>query len=155
MLTVSDDDFFWFVDQSLDAMVAIVGQLGDDRANERPALEGANSTYAIVTHCTGVMEFWGGSAVAGRPIVRDRDAEFRAEGPVADLVVRVAEARRQLEKDIAHMDHAAPARHAAAPGEDDRPDSRSQGAVLLHILEELFQHLGQMEITRDMLTGRT
>ncbi|HXQ60595.1 MAG TPA: hypothetical protein VN799_10860, partial [Acidimicrobiales bacterium] len=90
MLTVSNDDFFWFVDLSLDAMVAILRQLGDDRANLRPPLEGANSPYAIVTHCLGVMEFWGGSAVAGRPIVRDRDVEFRAEGAVADLVVRVA-----------------------------------------------------------------
>jgi hypothetical protein len=155
MLTVSDEDFFWFVDLSLDAMVAIVRQLGDDRANMRPPLEGANSPFAILTHCTGVMEFWGGSAVAGRPIVRDRDSEFRAVGRVADLVVRVADARRQLEADVAGMNPAAPPRHASRPEDDDRPDRRSQGAVLLHILEELFQHLGQMEISRDVLTGRT
>jgi hypothetical protein len=31
------------------------------------------------------------------------------------------------------------------------PYARAKGAVLLHILEELFQHLGQMEITRDAL----
>ncbi len=35
--------------------------------------------------------------------------------------------------------------------DDPVPYTESKGAVLLHILEELFQHLGQMEITRDAL----
>ncbi len=34
------------------------------------------------------------------------------------------------------------------------PYAETKGAVLLHMLEELFQHLGQMEITRDMLQAR-
>jgi len=33
------------------------------------------------------------------------------------------------------------------------PYVESKGAVLLHIMEELFQHLGQMEITRDALVA--
>lgn len=153
MLTVSNDDFLWFVDLALDTMVAIVRELGDDRASTRPNLEGANSPYAILTHCTGVMEFWGGYTVAGRQIVRDRDAEFRAEGRVEDLAVRVAAARRQLEADIGFMDPTAPPRHPSGPGDEDRPYNKTQGAVLFHILEELFQHLGQMEISRDALVG--
>jgi len=28
---------------------------------------------------------------------------------------------------------------------------RSQGHALLHVLEELYQHLGQAELTRDLL----
>ncbi|MCA0337442.1 MAG: DUF664 domain-containing protein [Actinobacteria bacterium] len=31
---------------------------------------------------------------------------------------------------------------------------RSQGAVLLHVHEELAQHLGQMEVIRDVLLAR-
>jgi hypothetical protein len=31
------------------------------------------------------------------------------------------------------------------------PYARAKGSVLLHILEELFQHLGQMELSRDIL----
>jgi hypothetical protein len=80
VLSVSNDDYLWFVDLALDAMLAILDQLGDVDANRRPVLVGANSPYAIVTHCLGVMEFWGGHAVAGRRIERDRDAEFRAPG---------------------------------------------------------------------------
>jgi Protein of unknown function (DUF664) len=154
VLTVSDDDFLWFVDLALDAMVAILRHLGDDKASLRPDLEGANSPYAILTHCLGVMEFWGGYMVAGRQIVRDRHAEFRAEGRVAHLVQRVTDARRQLEADIADMDPTAPPRHPCAAGDEERPDARTQGGVLLHILEELVQHLGQMEISRDVLDGR-
>lgn len=36
---------------------------------------------------------------------------------------------------------------------DPAPYTQTKGAVLLHILEELFQHLGQMEVTRDALTA--
>lgn len=81
MLVVSISDFLWFVDHALDEMMTIVGQLGDDTANRRPDLAGANSPYAILRHCLGVMEYWGGAMVAGRVIARDRDAEFRAHGP--------------------------------------------------------------------------
>ena len=30
----------------------------------------------------------------------------------------------------------------------------TQGAVLLHVFEELAQHLGQLEVTRDVLVAR-
>jgi hypothetical protein len=33
------------------------------------------------------------------------------------------------------------------------PVGRTQGGALFHIYEELSQHLGQMELTRDILLG--
>ena len=33
----------------------------------------------------------------------------------------------------------------------DELETRSQGSALLHVLEEVTQHLGQMELTRDVL----
>jgi len=36
---------------------------------------------------------------------------------------------------------------------DPVPYTETKGAALVHILEELFQHLGQMEITRDALVA--
>src|SRR5580693_8553447 len=92
--------FMWFVDNALDRMVVILRDLGDERANQRPALDGANSPYAILTHCLGVMEFWGGFSVAEREISRDRAAEFVAQGDVGELLSRVATARGQLEEDL-------------------------------------------------------
>jgi uncharacterized damage-inducible protein DinB len=132
-------------------MAAILRQLGDDTANRRPDLEGANSPYAILNHCLGVMEYWGGYMVAGRAIERDRDAEFRAKGPVAELLLRTADARRQLEADLSVAEPMAAPRSAPNPRDADLPFGKTQGAVLLHIFEELTQHLGQMQLTRDVL----
>jgi hypothetical protein len=153
VLAVSPEDYLWFVDQALDAMVRIVGELGDDGAHRRPALSGANSPYAILTHCLGVMEFWGGHVVAGRRVRRDRDAEFRAEGPVADLVARAARARGQLEDDLSTLDTWAVPRGGLDPEDAALPLGRSQGGALLHVLEELTQHLGQMELSRDLVVA--
>src|SRR5262245_35585858 len=116
---ISADDFLWFVDEALDGMVAIVESLGDDGANRRPDLPGANSAYAILFHCLGVMEYWGGEVVAGRTIERDRDAEFRATGPVSDLVARARKAHSQLLEDMAGLDPADPPRRPLAPDDPD------------------------------------
>jgi Protein of unknown function (DUF664) len=155
MLVISLTDYLWFVDQAIEEMVAIVRRLGDDTASRRPDLPGANSPYAILTHCLGVMEYWGGKMLAGRPIERDRDAEFVAEGPVAELLGRTAAARRQVEADLLAAEPLAPPRGSLTDPEDaDLPFGRSQGGVMLHILEELTQHLGQMQLTRDVLAGQ-
>jgi hypothetical protein len=143
--------FMWFVDNALDRMVVILRDLGDERANQRPALDGANSPYAILTHCLGVMEFWGGFSVAEREISRDRAAEFVAQGDVGELLSRVATARGQLEEDLAGFESMAEPRGA---GGEANPYNETKGSVLLHILEELYQHLGQMELTRDLLLSQ-
>lgn len=146
---VSVADYLYFVDHALDGMARIVTDLGDDLANQRPNLPGANSPYAILTHCLGVMEYWGGAVVAGRSIDRDRPAEFRATGAVAALAERVRRAQVQLRRDLETLDAVAPPR-VRPPGELD-PTTATQGGVLMHIYEELAQHRGHMEITRDVL----
>ena len=147
-------DFLWYVDVALDAMVRIVRDLGDDLANRKPDLPGANSPFAVLTHCLGVMEFWGGAMVAERAIERDREAEFRARGRVDDLVDHVAEARHKLEADLAELDPVATPPALLGPEDAGLPFATTKGGVLLHIYEELSQHLGQMELTRDMLVAR-
>jgi uncharacterized protein YbjQ (UPF0145 family) len=151
VVAVSVSDFLWFVDLALDKMVEIVRQLGDDKASQRPALDGANAPYAILTHCLGVMEFWGGEPVAGRTIARDRAAEFRAQGRIEELVARTREARAQLETDLNDLQSMSPPSGPVRPKDAAVPYGKSKGAVLLHVLEELFQHLGHMEISRDVL----
>jgi len=148
---VAAPDYLWFVDLALREMAGIVEQLGDDLANRRPPFRDANSPYAILTHCLGVMEYWGGATVAERPVQRDRAAEFAATGDVGRLLWRTEQARRRLRADIGALDAAAPPA-GVRPDPDERvPYAETKGSVLLHILEELFQHLGQMEITRDAL----
>jgi hypothetical protein len=150
-VAVAASDYLWFVDLALRQMVAIVEGLGDEWANRRPPLAGANTPFAILTHCLGVMEYWGGATVAGRAIQRDRAAEFTARGEVAVLLRRTEEARCRLREDVAGLDTTAVPVGVQPNPDDPIPYGDSKGAVLLHILEELFQHLGQMELTRDML----
>jgi Protein of unknown function (DUF664) len=141
-----------YVDRTVSQMAGIVTELGDDLANRKPVLPGANSPYAILRHCLGVMEFWGGEVVAGREVIRDRPAEFRASGPVAGLAAAATKAQGQFRADAATADFAAPVRGGA--GHSKHPDElefTSQGHALLHVLEEVTQHLGQLELTRDML----
>jgi Protein of unknown function (DUF664) len=148
---ISIDDFLYYLDEALEGMVQIVGELGDDLANRRPDLSGANSPFAILTHCLGVMEYWGGEIIAGRRIVRDRPAEFRATGRVAELIEDTQRARQRLATDLAGLEPFGPPRGQPRRGTSTLPLGRTQGGALLHIYEELAQHRGQMEITRDLL----
>ena len=148
---ISTDDYIWFVNQKLDQMVEVLHQLGDDHVCERPELPGANSPFGIVTHCLGVMTSWAGHLVAGREVVRDREAEFHATGDVETLVAKIDTARIQFRSDVDAAQFNAALHDAVSPADADLPIGKRQGAALVHIFEELTQHLGQMEITRDVL----
>jgi Protein of unknown function (DUF664) len=140
-----------YVDRAVEAMADIVDDLGDELASTRPGLPGANSPYAILRHCLGVMEFWGGQVVAGRAVDRDREAEFRATGPAAGLIAAAQEAQRRFRADMVTADPKARPRGGHPVTAPDELELVSQGHALLHVMEEVCQHLGQMEITRDLL----
>jgi hypothetical protein len=148
---ISTEDYVWFVNQKLDQMVGVLRELGDDLICESPGLPGANSPFGIVTHCLGVMTSWAGHLVAGREVVRDRATEFQATGEVEELVAKIDAARVQFGSDVdaAHFDEAL--HDAVSPADAELPFGKRQGAALMHIFEELTQHLGQMELTRDIL----
>jgi Protein of unknown function (DUF664) len=148
---ISVDELVSYVERAVGQMADIVGELGDDLANRRPALPGANSPYVILRHCLGVMEFWGGQVVAGRTVQRDRAAEFRASGPVAALIAATRDGRAAFRADAAKADPGAPPRGTHPSKDRDELETRTQGTALLHVLEEVTQHLGQMELTRDVL----
>ena len=135
-------------------MAAIVTGLGDELANTRPDLPGANSPYAILRHCLGVMEYWGGHVVAGRTVERDRAAEFLAAGPVADLAAAAGAGRRRFRADLETAELGARPRGGHPTTGPDELELTSQGHALLHVMEEVCQHLGQLEITRDLLRQR-
>lgn len=148
---LSREDYLYFADRALDGMTAIVAELGDERAN-RAAYPGANSPYALLHHCLCVIETWVGGFVHGRPIDRDRDAEFTATGPVEPLVERCATVRDRLHADVAA---ARPEQFLLRepPADFHGPPTRlTQGGALQHVFEELAQHHGQMETLRDVLT---
>ncbi|GAA1498035.1 DUF664 domain-containing protein [Paeniglutamicibacter kerguelensis] len=132
-----------------DEMTRIVAALGDELATRPPAVPGANAPYGILNHCLGMMRRWSSTVNRGIEIPRDRDAEFTQLGPVAELLSRAASVREEFTTDVMSVDP------AAAPvfipeGREIFWAATTQG-VLLHVFEELCQHLGQLEITRDLL----
>ncbi len=131
-------------------MLAVADRLGDDLVNERPHGPSTNAVAAIVMHCCGVAEFWLGHVGVGRPSGRDRDAEFSAVATVAELHEAVSEALARLEDDVRTV--VAGADSAYSAGRELLLDGDGTSASLvIHVLEELFQHLGQAELTADAL----
>lgn len=144
---ITPETYLRYCDDALVAMRDIVVDLGDDLANRRPDLSGANSPFAILTHCLGVCGRWASTVNLGEVVPRDRDSEFTASGRVADLAADTDRLREAFAGWVARTDPAAPP--ANPPGHDDDPST--QGEALLHVYEELAQHRGQLEVTRDLL----
>ncbi|MQA09890.1 MAG: DUF664 domain-containing protein [Pseudonocardiaceae bacterium] len=132
-------------------MCRILEELGDTLANRRPDLPDANSPYALLEHCLGVMEYWGGHLIHGRETNRDRPAEFRASGPVGPLVRRAEQALVQLERDVRQSTARDSLRNQPDPAVLGPDAELTPSFVLVHVFEELAQHHGHMEITRDVL----
>ena len=126
-MQISTDDFLYFVNVALDGMVRIVEELGDERVNLRPDFSGANSPYVILYHCVGCTHFWIGALIAGRRVHRDRDAEFRARGTVADIVQAVRALQKQLPEDISHVQGDKPLAYPDALLAQGAPRGRMSG----------------------------
>jgi uncharacterized damage-inducible protein DinB len=108
-----------------------------------------NSMAVLVAHVTGSELGWLHLA-AGRPFERDRDAEFRTAGKTA----------ADLERMIDRADVAMPdlVRGAIAGGLGTARRTRdgkdvTAGYALVHALEHLAEHVGQLELTRQLVRG--
>ena len=100
-MSIAPKEFLTYINGALDGMVQIVEALGDERVNLRPNnMPNTNSPFAILTHCVGLTRYFIGTALAGRQVHRDRDAEFRAQGTVADIRQVVREIQQHLPDDL-------------------------------------------------------
>ncbi len=151
---ITRHQYRYFVARTLNAMAVIVEELGDDLANQKAELPGANTPYALLNHSLGAIDFWAGQIVSGRQTQRDRDAEFLASGPVRPLLDRTQETLARLMEDVGTaVVRAEPytALPLTFPGPGEELD---RGGALLHLYTDLVQHLGQLEIIRDILNER-
>lgn len=144
-------EYLYFVHRAFDGMLGALAELGDEHINTRPDLPGANSPYAIVYHCTGVTEYWIGHLLAGRPVDRDRAAEFVATGSVERIGSIVSAALDRLTEYLTTSPLSG-ALDRVPDGDYEGPDEQlSRLGVLLHVLEELAQHHGQVQLSRDLI----
>jgi uncharacterized damage-inducible protein DinB len=133
-------------------MLAVADRLGDELVNQRPIAPHVNSVASLVIHCCGVAEYWLGHEGLGRESTRDRDAEFRTIATVDELREMVAARIAQVEADVADLD-----RLGLAPGptrRDELPGGATPASIVVHVVEEVFQHTGHMDIAADVLLAR-
>jgi hypothetical protein len=153
-MSIAPEEFLPYINGALDGMVQIVEELGDERINLRPNnMPNTNSPFVILTHCVGLSRYFFGAALAGRQVHRDRDAEFRAQGTVAEIRQQVRELQQQIAADIKHVHGDQP---PAYPDLLRQPQHRTwtQGRFVLQCYKELAQHHGHIELTRDVMLGR-
>lgn len=138
-------------DRAFDGLLAAADRLDAAALNRRPHGEGTNAPAALVVHCCGVCEFWLGHVALGRPSHRDRDAELVAEATHAELRELVAATRTQVAADLDALDRG----DGGMPNEVRAflPGDGGDDEAVLHALEELYQHLGHLEVTADALGG--
>jgi len=141
-----------YLRHAFDQMLAVAERVGEDRVNERPFGERTNSVTALITHCCGMTGWWLGTAALGRPSDRDRDAEFTASATLTELRGLVDATLRSAADDLRRLE--------AGEGTDGTGREHldvggpSDSSVVLHVVEELYQHLGHMELTADAFAAR-
>lgn len=147
-MDVTDGETRVFVELAFERMLIKARLLGDDVAVV-PDIDGANSVYALVVHCVGLSEFWFDHVVLGAETERDRAGEFVAAGTIADLERLVGEFLHRLPELQAAV-HLAD--EPARPADEFVPDwPWTVGAIVLHVIEELFQHAGHIDVTADLV----
>ncbi len=145
---ISIEDFLLFADRTLDGWERVVGRLDDETINARPA-EGANSVFVLVTHMAGATRFWTEHIILGLDSDRDRDAEFIASGSVDEAIGVIRNTRsllHELAPDLAKATVLANHPVTATPIAGEW----TVGAAMVHVYEELAQHLGHAEVAADV-----
>lgn len=140
---------FWrYIVSSLDRFVECLADLSEAELNWRPAAPNTNSLYALVTHTLGNVEENLLQALLGQPVSRDRDGEFAARGDsVRTLATRWAALRAEVDIRLASL----PA--GALDGLYDHPrrGPLTGREILLVVARHSAEHLGQAELTLDLL----
>ncbi len=145
------------VRRTLIEMKESVAAFPGEGLNWRPAGEDTNSIAVLSTHSLHSTRSWLSTAV-GEPLPeRDRDAEFRVEASGAygllALFDEMSEQCVALLEPSRSVDWAEIRRTHTRPEPDDDPKVPAAWA-LLHAIEHLREHLGQMWLTRQLWDAR-
>ena len=140
--------FYRYIASSLDRMAAIVAELDEAELSWQPPAEGANSLRVIAVHTYGNAEENVVGLLGGENVRRDRDAEFLvAAGDGPELERRWRSLRPRLESVLDGLDGEALDQQYAHPWRG----AVSGREVLLVVARHAAEHLGQAELTRDLL----
>ena len=149
MTAANEALIFWrYIASSLDRLVGCLEDLTEAQLNWRPDAPEANSLYALAVHTLGNAEENLLQTLGGQPVGRDRDGEFAAQGVAPQaLAARWAALRAGLSAHLANLpDGALDAAHA-----HPRRGTITGREILIVVARHAAEHLGQAELTRDLL----
>jgi uncharacterized damage-inducible protein DinB len=126
-----------------------LGSLNQDQVWARGG-DNENAVGNLVLHLCGNLRQWIVSSVGGQPDIRDRDAEFSAQGgaSVEDLAQRL---HATVEEAVAVVS-AVPAERLAERIVVQKYDVTVLEAIY-HVVEHFSMHTGQIIFATKMLTG--
>jgi uncharacterized damage-inducible protein DinB len=142
--------------QIADVHAALQG-LSDEQLNLRPDVPGANSGYVIATHVLGNARAWVLGIACGQTLSRDRPAEFASSGTYEALGKAARALSGEIGEALAGLDPSALDDRFVPPQElwgEGEPNEISRREALAHVLEHASMHLGQVHLTRDLVSNR-
>lgn len=130
----------------------VLAELPDEALDWIPA-EGMNSLSVLVVHLTGAERYWIGDVVMGDPSDRNRAAEFQTSGlDRVRLNQRLEEVFDYAKTSLEDLDLADLERESVSPRDGKR---FSAAWALLHALEHTAIHLGHIQLTRQLWSGKS
>jgi hypothetical protein len=139
-----------YVRQALTGMATALDRFDDESVNRRPHGDRTNSAAVLIVHACAAATYWLEHVGLGRPVERDRDSEFETTATVEDLRSLLAMTSARITALAIDLD-TGPTTTGHERRESLHGGDTSDGSLVLHVLEELFQHLGHLELTADAL----
>ncbi len=125
----------------------VIKGLSDEAGNWRPPPKDTNSIYVLITHLTGAQANWIKTVIAGIPVKRDRDAEFKASGSLAEVVKRWEAVDKESDEIMSKL--------TQSQLRETRDTTGPYGQVtvqwcILHQISHYAIHLGHMQLSRQI-----
>jgi len=147
-----------YIRKQIAEIVATLKELSNEQLNTPPDVPGANSGFVIATHVFGNARAWILGIACGQPLRRDRPAEFASRGTYEELGKAACALSGEIDAALVRLDPStlddrlAPAQELWGEGEAQEITRRE---ALAHVLEHASMHLGQIQLTADMVRSQS
>ena len=135
------------LDEALVAMRASIVGATPDELNRKPAGDDTNSIAVLATHSMNSTRWWLHVAIGAEPPVRDRPSEFLASAAGAAELLSFFDGMAADCRDVLAVDVAF---DGGALREREAEQTVTAAWALLHALEHLREHVGHVELTRQL-----
>ncbi|EFH85376.1 DinB family protein [Ktedonobacter racemifer] len=144
--------FCRYILSSLDRLVQCLDGLDENQLNWQPPAPHANSLYTLVVHTLGNAEENLLLTLFDQPSSRNREQEFVMKGQSADALIAQWQAlRERLQKTLLSLSSGDLEQEHLHP----RRGSITGLDILIVVARHAAEHLGQAELTRDLVLAST